>query len=456
MPNEREFDVIVLGAGPSGEVIAGRLGDAGEEVALVERELVGGDCSFYACMPSKALLRPIELLAEVKRVPGIPVSGKLDVARILERRDEVIHDLDDSAQLPWLEKRDIALVRGSGRLDGERRIVVGDDVLSARKAVVVATGSAPAIPPIDGLEDVASWSSRQVTTAKSVPESMIILGGGVVGVEMAQAWSALGTEVTIVEAADRLLLREEEFAAEQVTDALREHGVDVRVGVKAIKVSQDGVSGPITLELEGGDSAEAAHLLVAVGRKARVDDIGLESVGVGTDGPIEVGDDMRVGDRDWLYAVGDVNGRALLTHMGKYQARVAAANILGGAATATRDDSTSPRVVFTDPEVAAVGHTLASAKEAGLNITPADVKTSGNAGASFHGRDTDGTSRLVIDEDRKVVVGATFVGPDANELLHAATIAVVAEVPLDRLFEAVPAFPTRNEIWLNLLEEYGL
>ena len=456
MPNEREFDVIVLGAGPAGEVIAGRLGDAGEDVALVERELVGGDCSFYACMPSKALLRPVELLAEVRRVPGLPVSGELDVTRILERRDEVIHDLDDSAQLPWLEKRDIALVRGAGRLEGERRVIVGDEVLVARKAVVVATGSDPAIPPIDGLDEVASWSSRQVTTAKSVPESLTILGGGVVGVEMAQAWSALGSEVTIIETGDRLLLREEEFASEEVTDALREHGVDVRIKATATKVRQDGDSGPITLELESGDAVEAAHLLVAVGRTPRVADVGLESVGVGTDGPIEVGDDMRVGDRDWLYAVGDVNGRALLTHMGKYQSRVAAANILGGSATATRDDSTSPRVIFTDPEVAAVGHTLASAKEAGIDAVAVDVSTAGNAGASFHGRDAAGTSRLVIDEDRKVVVGATFVGPDANELLHAATIAVVAEVPLKLLFEAVPAFPTRNEIWLNLLEKYGL
>ncbi len=456
MPSDREFDVIVLGAGPAGEVIAGRLGDAGEAVALVERELVGGDCSFYACMPSKALLRPVELLAEVKRVPGLPVSGELDVERILERRDEVIHDLDDSAQLPWLEKRDIALVRGNGRLDGERRVVVDGEVLTARKAVVVATGSDPAIPPIDGLADVASWSSREVTTAKSAPESLIVLGGGVVGVEMAQAWSALGTEVTVVEAADRLLLREEEFASEEVAEALREHGVDVRLGVKATKASQAGDSGPITLELEGDGSIEAAHLLVAVGRTPRVADIGLESVGVDADGPIEVGDDMRVGDRDWLYAVGDVNGRVLLTHMGKYQARVAAANILGGTATARRDDSTAPRVVFTDPEIAAVGHTLASAKEAGIDASAVDVSTSGNAGASFHGRGAAGTSRLVIDEDRKVVVGATFVGPDSNELLHAATIAVVAAVPLDLLFEAVPAFPTRNEIWLNLLEEYGL
>lgn len=455
MPSEREFGVIVIGAGPAGEVMAGRLADAGEEVALVEHELVGGECSFYACMPSKALLRPVELLAEVKRVPGLPVSGRLDVERILERRDEVIHNLDDSVQLPWVEERGIALVRGSGRLDGERRVIVDDQVLSARKAVVVATGSAAAMPPIDGLADVSAWSNREITTANTAPKSLIVLGGGVVGVEMAQAWSGLGSEVTIVEASERLLLHEEEFASGEVTGALREHGVDVRLGVKATGVSREG-DGNVALELEGGEKLEAEHLLVAVGRKPRVEGIGLETVGVDADGPIEVGDDLRVGGRDWLFAIGDVNGRAQLTHMGKYQARVAAVNILGGTAKATRDDATSPRVIFTDPEVAAVGHTLASAKDAGINAVATDVSTSGNAGASFHGRDAEGTSRLVIDEDRKVVVGATFVGPDANELLHAATIAVVGEVKLDVLFEAVPAFPTRNEVWLNLLEKYGL
>jgi len=455
MPDS-EFDVVVIGAGPAGEVLAGRLADAGEKVALVERDLVGGECSFYACMPSKALLRPAALLAEVRRVPGVDAEEKLDVAAVLERRDEIIHDLDDSAQLSWLEDRGIELFRGSGKLAGKRRVQVGDDTLSARKAVVVATGSAASMPPIDGLADVHAWSNREVTTAKERPASLIVLGGGVVGVEMAQAWSSLGTRVAIVEAVDRLLLREEPFASEQVTEALRARGVEVHLDTKATRAGRDGEGGTVTLELEGGESLTAQHLLVAVGRMPLVEDVGLETVGIEADGPIEVDDHMRAGGHDWLYAIGDVNGRSQLTHMGKYQARVAAHNITGTDATATLDGPRSPRVIFTDPEVAAVGYTLAGAKEVGIDAKEVDVSTAGTAGASFHGRNAEGTSRLVIDEDRKVVIGATFVGPDANELLHAATIAVVAEVPLDKLFEAVPAFPTRNEIWLNLLQAYGL
>jgi dihydrolipoamide dehydrogenase len=453
----REFDAIVIGAGPAGEVAAGRLSDGGLEVALVEPELVGGECSFWACMPSKALLRPAELLAETKRVPGLPVGDELDVDRILARRDEVIHDLDDSGQLPWLEKRDIELFRARAEITGERRVSAGDEQLTARIAVIVATGSGAAMPPIPGLDEAGAWSNREITTAESPPDSLVVLGGGVVGIEMAQAWSSLGTEVTVVEGSDRILPREEEFAAEEVASALRDRGVVLRTGVKVTGVRRDPGPGTTALELESGEVVSGERLLVAVGRKARVDGIGLESVGVETDGdPIDVDERMRVGGRDWLYAIGDVNGRAQLTHMGKYQARVAAENILGRDAVASRDDERSPRVVFTDPEVAAVGYTLTGAKEAGLPVSAVDVATSGTAGASFHGRNADGTSRLVIDDDRRIVVGATFVGPDANELLHAATIAVVAEVPVEKLIEAVPAFPTRNEIWLNLLQKYGL
>ena len=453
---EREFDAIVIGAGPAGEVAAGRIAEGDLEVALVEPELVGGECSFWACMPSKALLRPGELLAETRRVPGLPLTdGGLDAERILERRNEVVHDYDDSAQLPWLEEKGIELFRGRGTLDGERRVRVGDDVLTARRAVVIATGTKSAMPPIEGLADVGAWSNREVTAAKSVPESLIVLGGGVVGVEMAQAWSSLGSRVAIVEAASRLIAREEDFAAEQVTEALRDGGVDVRLGVKAERAG-GGHGAPVSLELEGGDSLQAEHLLVAVGRRARVEGIGLESIGIEADGPIEVDDSMRVPGHEWLYAVGDVNGRALLTHMGKYQARAAADNIRGGDAVANQPGLTAPRVIFTDPEVAAVGHTLASARDAGIDATAVDVSTAGNAGASFHGRDATGTCRLVVDDGRRIVCGATFTGPDANELLHAATIAVVGEVPLERLWEAVPAFPTRNEVWLKLLEKYGL
>ncbi len=355
---ERSFDVVVLGGGPAGEVVAGRLGEAGLEVALVESHLVGGECSYYACMPSKALLRPAELLAEVARVPGISASGP-DVGAVLARRDEVIHDLDDSGQLPWLEERGIALVRGRGRFDGERRVQVGGDVLVARRAVVVATGSGAAMPPIPGLSEASPWSNREATTAKAAPASLVVLGGGVVGVELAQAWSSLGTRVAIVEGSERLISREEPFASEQVEAALREAGVDVRTGAKAVAVSRNG---EVAVELEDGSNVSGAELLVAVGRRPATQDIGLETIGLEPGTSIEVGEDLRSAQHDWLYAIGDVNGRSLLTHMGKYQGRLAADAILGERVALRSDGALSPRVIFTSPQVAAVGHTLASAR----------------------------------------------------------------------------------------------
>jgi dihydrolipoamide dehydrogenase len=455
---ERSFDVVVLGAGPAGEVAAGRLADGGLSVAVVEPHLVGGECSFYACMPSKALLRPGELLAEARRVPGVAeaVGGELDAGAVLARRDEVVHDLSDESQLPWLEDKGIELLRGAGRLDGERRVRVGDDVLVAGRAVVVATGSAPALPPIDGLREAEPWTNREGTTAKEVPARLVVLGGGVAGVELAQAWRTLGSQVTIVERGDRLLEREEPFAGEQVTESLRALGVDVRVDAAVHTVSA--ADGEVVLELEGEARIAADQLLVAAGRRPNTDDLGVDSVGLEPGETIEVDDRMRARDVDggWLFAVGDVNGRALLTHMGKYQARAAADVILGKDAVVTEDGPVSPRVIFTDPQVAAVGHTLASAREAGLNVRAVDVDTEGNAGGSFVGRGAAGTCRIVVDEDRRVIVGATFTGVEVAEALHAATIAVVGEVPLDRLWHAIPSFPTRSELWLNLLEAYGL
>ncbi len=454
--NEREFDVVILGAGPAGEVCAGRMADAGLEVAIVEPHLIGGECSFYACMPSKALLRPGELLAEVRRIPGVTeaVTGELDVEAVLKRRDEIIHGLDDSHMEPWLEQRGIAIVREPGRLDGERRVRAGDETLVARKAVVVATGTDSLIPPIDGLREAEPWTNREATTAEQVPERLVILGGGVVGVEMAQAYRSLGSQVTLIEASDRLLSREEPFASDDVEQALREAGVDVQTDVKAVGVRASG--GEVEVDLETGGPARGNQLLVAIGRRPNTTDIGIDSIGLEPGKPIEVDDSMRA--NDWLYAIGDVNGRALLTHMGKYQARVAADVILGeNASCLLVDGQQSPRVVFTDPQVAAVGHTLASAQAAGLNVRAADVSTQGNAGATFYGRNSSaGTSRLVVDEDRGIIVGATFTGPEVAEFLHAATVAVVGEVPLERLFHAIPSFPTRSEVWLYLLEELGI
>ncbi len=321
--------------------------------------------------------------------------------------------------------------------------------------MILAGGTLPAMPPIEGLDQVSdAWTNREATTAKELPDRMVIMGGGVVGVEMAQAYQSLGTQVALVEGERRLIPREEQFACEQVTDALEALGVDVRRGQKAEKVEQAD-DGTVTVTVGDGSQVDGDVLLVALGRTPQTEQLGLEDLGFEPGKYVDVDAHCQVPGHDWLYAIGDVNGRALFTHMGKYQARLACDHILGEETAIEHgaDGPLSPRVIFTEPQVAAVGHTSETAREAGLDVDIVEVGTSANAGGSFYGRNAPGTSRLLIDKQRRVIVGATITGAEVADFLHAATIAIVGEVPVDRLRHAVPAFPTRSEIWLNLLEK---
>lgn len=486
MTDAHDFDAVVIGAGPVGENVADRLQRGGLSVAIVESHLVGGECSYAACIPSKALLRPPAARVAALDVDGArqAVTGDVDGAAVAARRTRMTNGWDDGSQVEWLDQTGIRLVRGHGRLarprvvevvtEGDGGGAVDDDgavMLRAQHAVVVATGTAPLVPPVPGLVDASPWTNREATRADVAPRRLVVIGGGPVACELATAWRSLGSEeVTVIERNDRLLGRVEPFAAEAVTRGLRDQGIVVRTGSSAAGVERPEPGGAVLVRLDDGAEIEADEVLVATGRRPNTDDLGLDTVGLEPGSWLEADDSGLVAgvDGDWLYAVGDVTHEVLLTHVGKYQARacgdaivaragggLADAPVPWGPHAATARHRAVPQVVFTRPEVAAVGLNEADARDAGIDVRVV-TRAIDVAGASLHADGYEGTAQIVVDEARRVIVGATFVGPDVGEMLHAATIAVVGEVPLDRLWHAVPAFPTVSEVWLRLLEDYGL
>jgi len=471
-----EFDVVVLGAGPIGQNVAERARAAGLHVAMVERELVGGECSYWAYVPSKALLRPVIALSDVRRVDGAreAVTGSINPAGVFGRRDRYVSNWDDTGQADWVAGIGATLIRGHGRLDGPRRVVVatpsGDEVeLTARHAVVVCTGSRPALPDLPGIAEARPWTNRQATDSSFVPARLAVVGAGGVGVEMATAWQGLGSKVTLLARGSGLLPRIEPFVGELIARGLADAGVDVRAGVSVRALSRPNPDGPVTLELDDDTELQVDEVLFATGRAPLTDDIGLATVGLTPGSWLDVDDTCRVRaiDDGWLYAAGDVNHRALLTHQGKYQGRIAGAAIGArvagtplntepwGTHATTADHYAVPQAFFTDPEAAAVGLTAEQAEQAGHHVRTVDIEIGDVVkGAQLYADGYKGRARMVVDEDQRYLLGVTLVGPGVTEMLHSATIAVAGQVPIARLWHAVPCFPTISELWLRLLEAY--
>ncbi len=461
------YDLIVIGAGAVGENVADYATRNGLAVALVEAELVGGECSYWACMPSKALLMSSTALDAAKAVGGAreAVTGDLDVKAVLDRRNSFTSNWDDQGQADWVTGAGIDLIRGHATLTGVKEVTVDGTVHTARHAVAAVTGSAALLPDVPGLLDAKPWTSREATSAQTIPQSLMIIGGGVVAAEMATAYQQLGARVTLA-SRHSLLGGQEPFAGEFVADSLRDLGVDLRLETSPTGVTRT-EHGLVETTLSDGTTVTTDEILVATGRVPRTGDLGLENVGLQPGEWLDTDDTLLVTGTDWLYAVGDVNHRALLTHQGKYQARAAgeviAARAKGeavraepwGAHVATADHAAVPQVTFTSPEVASVGLTADAAEKQGIDVRVVDYDLAALAGSALKSDTYRGQARIVVDESRRVIVGATFVGPEVSDLLHAATIAVVGEVPIDRLWHAVPSYPTVSEIWLRLLDAYG-
>lgn len=439
------FDAVILGAGPAGEVAVSALADGGLRCALVEQELIGGECTNWACIPTKTLLRPPEAQHASARVAGVS-KPELEWSRIAEYRDWMTRNLDDSNAISDYESRGITVVKGAGRLAGPGRIEVDGRMLETEH-VIVATGSEPIIPPIDGLEDAGYWTNREATQLKEVPASAVVIGGGPVGIELAQILSRFGARVTIVEIFERLLSRETPEVGELIANALEEEEIVLRVGRRAVEVRRE--DGERVVRFEEGEEVRAEVVVVAGGRRPRTKGIGLETVGIEPSSS-GIAVDERCRAAESLWAIGDVTGIAMFTHVGKYQARVATADILGQPARA--DYRVIPRVVFSDPEIAAVGLAEKQAKEQGIDAISASIELANAIARPWtYDEHPRGSLGIVADRERQVLVGAWAVAPLASEWIHVAALAIKAEIPLAVLRDTIPQFPTFNEGYLSVL-----
>ena len=441
--SEQQCDVVVVGLGPGGEALAARLAKAGLTVVAVEAELVGGECPYWGCIPSKMFIRAANALAEARRIDGLAGHAEVtpDFAPVAERiREEATDNWDDTVAANRLADAGIRLVRGHGRLAGDRTVEVetpdGVERLVASRGVVLNTGTTPAVPPIDGLADTPFWTNRDALQATEAPESLVVIGGGAIGLELAQAFFRFGTDVAVLEVAPRILGPEEPEASDLMTDILTSEGLVIHAGITVDGVAHDGARFHVTC---GEQTLEVEQVLVAAGRTSRIHDIGLDTVGVDASGRfLEVDDDQQVADGLW--AIGDIVGRGAFTHVSMYQSERAARSILKEPQEPY--DTSLPRVTFTDPEVGGVGLTEQQARDQGLTV---EVLTSNVAQSSrgfVHGPGNEGLIKLVIDTDRDVLVGATSIGPTGGETLSGLAVAVRAEVPLATLRNSVYAYPT--------------
>ena len=440
------FDVAILGAGPAGEHAAYALVAEGRRVLLVERELIGGECSNWACIPTKTLLRPGDVRSESVRAAGVGEAA-LDWPALDRYRDYMTSAGDDSARVRNYVEMGVRVVKGDGRLDGPGRLRVGEQLFEAER-ILVSTGSEPVIPPIDGLAEAGYWTNREATALHRIPESVVVIGGGPVGIELAQFLRRFGSAVTIVEGAARLAAREDEEVCRLLQEALTADGIDVRVGRQAARVRRDGDARVVALD--DGAEVRGEEVIVAVGRRPRARDIGLDTVGVGGDlRAVPVDERCRVAEGVW--AAGDCTGVALFTHVAKYQARVAMADMRGRPVSA--DYRAIPRVIFTDPEVAAVGLTAAAAREAGHDVATAAIDLPGAIARPYtYEQDPRGKLGVVADRGRGVLLGAWAVSPLASEWIHQAVLAIRAEIPLATLLDTVAQFPSYSEAYLSALQ----